>query len=542
MWRIWILCLLLVSVATAVVIDYPPARSDSTGREPQGQVVFASADRIADVAWRRTERTKRKTSRPQKKAVDRMLFGDRKVEPRSDSKPAGMADSFPFIDPVSGTAHSVNVYLGRHSHVRRLLAGLYSNRNGRPGSLLAWGSRSSPRPGAWNTVKLPSRSVHAGRVYWITFMAKGGRMSLRVRSGGCHSIALSRRPQPGLPASWNRGHVSASCPVSAFISGTLARGGASGGSSQGSGNAPSGTSPAPGTPAQPPAACTSTPHTPDGPDPWGGCFPGPRSTGVPAGTQLTPYTGSCTVNTANLVIDAKTINCSPLTIRASNVEITRSLVNGEVSIDSYPSSYSFTISDSEVIADSTATGVNNGATGIGNSNFVALRDNVHGGIRSIWCEFNCTEKDNWLHGQLTDPTGAAHESATRMGENSIITHNSMVCDAPNVPPDAGCSADLTGYGDFEVIESNTISNNLFLATEGGTCAYGGSTPGKPYSNGVHNIVFQNNIFQRGPGNTGAGKLGHCGNWFGISDFDASAPGNQWVNNRWDDGTLMPSDG
>jgi hypothetical protein len=60
-----------------------------------------------------------------------------------------------------------------------------------------------------------------------------------------------------------------------------------------------------------------------------------------------------------------------------------------------------------------------------------------------------------------------------MGDGSTIRHNSLVCDAPDVPPDAGCSADLTGYGDFAPIRNNTIDKNFFLATTGGTCAYGG---------------------------------------------------------------------
>ena len=81
----------------------------------------------------------------------------------------------------------------------------------------------------------------------------------------------------------------------------------------------------------------------------------------------------------------------------------------------------------------------------------------------------------------------------------MIRHNTLLCDAPDVPPDAGCSADLTGYGDFAPIRNNTISKNLFMATKGGTCAYGGSSGkdgSKPYGNQAANIVFSDNIFQK----------------------------------------------
>lgn len=531
MRRLSILCVLFIALTAGGA-----AASNTDG--VWANMTFAPQTAIGGKAWRRTAPPKHKTLPRGPKAAERVLFGDRTVEAHADVSRAGIANSFPSIDPVSGTARTLTVYLGSRNRAKTLIAGLYRNKHGRPGALIAWGSRSLRKAHGWTRVRLRPHAVRSGSVYWIALMGKGGRLALRVRAGGCRSVVSSHRTLAKLPASWRRGHGSANCPVSAFVRGKLLAPKAGSGT-----GAPSGGSTGSGVGVTSSGACASaTPNTPDGPDPWGGCFPGPSTTGIPTGTQLTPYTGSCNVTTNNLVIDAKTIDCNPLTITASNVVISRSLVNGEVTIDSYPSAYSFTITDSEVIADSTPTGVNNGATGIGKSNFVAIRDNVHGGIRSIWCEFSCTEKDNWLHGQLTDPTGAAHESATRMGENSIITHNSMVCDAQNVPPDAGCSADLTGYGDFEVIESDTISNNLFMTTQGGTCAYGGSSPGKPYSNGVHNIVFQNNIFQRGPGNQGAGPLGHCGNWFGISDFDPKAPGNQWINNRWDDGTAMPSNG
>ena len=135
----------------------------------------------------------------------------------------------------------------------------------------------------------------------------------------------------------------------------------------------------------------------------------------------------------------------------------------------------------------------------------------------------------------------AHESGVRMGDGSTLIHNSLLCDAPNVPPDAGCSADLTGYGDFAPIRNNLIEKNLFLATTGGTCAYGGSSGddgSKPYGNQAANIVFKDNIFQRRSSVQSSGK---CGYYFPITDFNSSRPGNQWTNNRWDDGiSLAPA--
>ncbi|WP_345801197.1 DUF4082 domain-containing protein [Microbacterium sp. AZCO] len=282
----------------------------------------------------------------------------------------------------------------------------------------------------------------------------------------------------------------------------------------------------PTTPATDPTTPATEPTTPTTPPAPSTGFPTSANTGVPAGTALTAYTGSCTITTANTVIDAKTINCNPLAIRAKGVVISRSLVNGTVYADTNGSA-SFTISDSDVKIG------NQMGTGIGDGYFTAQRVEVTGGNRSINCFINCTVDGSYVHGQFTDNSGVAHESGIRMGSGSTITNNTISCDAPDVPPDAGCSAALTGYGDFAIVQNNTISGNQFLATTGGYCAYGGSTQGKPYSAGVNNIRFTDNVFNRGNG-------GKCGYYGAITSFDASAPGNVWSNNTWDDGTVLKS--
>jgi hypothetical protein len=275
------------------------------------------------------------------------------------------------------------------------------------------------------------------------------------------------------------------------------------------------------TPTPPPGSGSST----GGYTVLGRSFPSANTTGVPAGTTLTKYTGPCTIQTPNVVIDAKLVDCD-LRILAKGIVISRSQINGNVYSDADMNNGSFTISDSWV---------NNGAyasTGIGDANFVAIRVEVSGGSRSVNCYRDCTVQDSYLHGQYTDKRGIDHESAVRMGSNSIIRHNTIACDAPDVPPDAGCSAALTGYGDFAIVQKNVIDDNLIWAGSGGYCAYGGSTAGKPYSAGVNNIKFTNNVWQKG-------ESGQCGFWGPITSFDSRAPGNVWTNNLYDDGKPVP---
>ncbi len=282
------------------------------------------------------------------------------------------------------------------------------------------------------------------------------------------------------------------------------------------------------TSPSPPASATSPPVTPPStsttsPGPVG-TWPGPDNTGVPKQVILSAYAGPMTITVANTSIDAKTIT-GDLVVRAANVRVTNSRINGSIATDENSTGYSFVIEDSEVYV-----GERQG-TGVGAVNFTATRVNVHGGNRSMNCWKTCLIQDSWVHGQFTDRTGVAHESGIRMGADGIVRHNTIACDAPDVPPDAGCSAALTGYGDFAAVANMTIDGNLLLASTGGFCAYGGSSAGKPFSSAAHDIRFTGNVFQRGGG-------GKCGYWGAITDFNPAMPGNVWARNTWDDGTVL----
>lgn len=251
-------------------------------------------------------------------------------------------------------------------------------------------------------------------------------------------------------------------------------------------------------------------------------FPSAETTGLPEGTTLSDYTGQCRITTPDTVIDQKQVDCWPLQIDAPGVVITRSQINGYV-YAADDGAGSFTISDSEVNSG------DNPVTGIGDVSFTATRVHVTGGKRSVMCYRDCTVEESYVHGQFTDATGYYHESGIRMGSNAVIRGNTIACDAPDVPPDGGCSGALTGYGDFAVIQNNVIDGNVFIAGSGGYCTYGGSTTGKPHSVGTRDIRFTNNIWQRG-------TTSKCGDFGPITSFDSDAPGNVWSNNRWEDGT------
>jgi hypothetical protein len=206
-----------------------------------------------------------------------------------------------------------------------------------------------------------------------------------------------------------------------------------------------GANPTPTPTAVPP---TTPPATPPPTTGW----PGPDNTGVPAGTTLTPWTGSCDITTPGLVIDARVFTCD-VTVRATGVRITRSRINGF--LDNTDTAGTFTATDSEIAQP----GVRE-LTSVGDHGFTLLRVEVSGGNRGVYCRLSCDVRDSWIHGQRI--TATWHASAVRMEQGLTLVHNTLVCDAPvQVNPEGSCSASLTGYGDFAPVRGNLIQATTF---------------------------------------------------------------------------------
>ncbi len=308
-------------------------------------------------------------------------------------------------------------------------------------------------------------------------------------------------------------------------------------------------------------------YVPNGPDPWGGCFPGPGNTSVPTGTTLTSLTTTnlsntdvCTTGGRNIysnadgkleldcggtVIDGKTISESIVadngtggTITIKNSKITA----GDIENDG---TGTLLIEDSEVDFGSDVN--TNALTG---SNITVLRSNMHNGKRQVWCS-HCSIQDSYFHDQLSDPTGVTHESAARADAYTTFEHDTFLCNASNYPPDAGCSADQTGYPDFGPTHDNTFDKNLYMATTGGYCSYGGDSNGKPYSSDPSNAInihFTNNVFARGTTANDRTTLAltdrnryTCGYYGVTTSFNSSKAGFVFSGNMWDDGLLFTKD-
>lgn len=269
-----------------------------------------------------------------------------------------------------------------------------------------------------------------------------------------------------------------------------------------------------------PTATSSPTTSPSSSPPPTDSWPNVGNTGTPPFANLTAYTGPCVITQNGTVIDLKLITC-PLSVRATNVVITRSRIVADgdpvVSVERGDATHlGLTISDTTIVAQPAQTGIM-GAW------FVASRLNISGGNRGGTCN-HCTIQDSWIHGQRV--ANGAHASGLRADQYSSFVHNRIGCDGPGQL----CSGDITGYPDFETTHDWNISNNWFDPAPGTTyCVYGGSTPGKPYSNAPGNgtnIVFRNNVFTHG-----------CmeNDNLAQSGFDKTKTGNVWTGNKFDDG-------
>lgn len=259
-------------------------------------------------------------------------------------------------------------------------------------------------------------------------------------------------------------------------------------------------------------------------------FPDASTTGVPAGTTLTNYTGPCTITVVGTVLNqVNAISCGMLFIHAPGVQITNSRVP-VINATDQPNTASVTLSHSDVVGGNWSDGV------LWGFNITADHVNVTGGQHSFHCNDNCTLTDSYLHDQYNPTGGSSHNNAflSNGGTNMVVRHNTLWCTPLLNNTDGGCTADVSLFGDFDPISHVTIDDNLLKANNSSIsyCAYGGEAPSKPFPHANH-VSFTNNVFERGANNK-------CGYYGPITSFDPNQPGNVWSGNVWSDGTTLAS--
>ncbi|HSX42461.1 MAG TPA: right-handed parallel beta-helix repeat-containing protein, partial [Candidatus Saccharimonadales bacterium] len=263
---------------------------------------------------------------------------------------------------------------------------------------------------------------------------------------------------------------------------------------------------------------------PGGSAPGGGtasapAFPDATTTGVPNGVTL----HSCpTTITITDTYDACQF-LGGLSVRASNVHITRSLITGQVDTGDGGAGEQtgLVISDSTINCGCQSTNDTHTPFAIAYSNFTLLRVNIYNSGHGAAVDSNVVIQDSYIHGLGGNTEAHKDGIYSGNGTNVVIKHNTIEC---NDGPLAGCTSAIGLLTDFSDITYYTIDNNL-LNTNGAYCFYASGGPGKTYDS--NHIVFTNNHFGR--------KYGQqCGDLGPVTYFDSSQPAMVWSGNVWDD--------
>lgn len=146
-----------------------------------------------------------------------VLVGTQTVEPTRDSNPLGTAEAFQATAAASGTIGNIAIYLDASSTGTTLVAGLYTDSAGRPGTLVTQGSTTQLAAGAWNYIPVSGAMITAGTPYWIAVLGtQSGVLQVRDGSGSCRSENSQQTNLAALPATWISGKSWPTCPLSGY--------------------------------------------------------------------------------------------------------------------------------------------------------------------------------------------------------------------------------------------------------------------------------------------------------------------------------------
>ncbi len=216
-----VLVLLLLAASSALAAH---GLHPATSRAAHRASVHHKAKRSATRKHKARGRAHRKGVVHQGRSLDAdvasvtALLGSTTVESNYDSLIGGQAEAFRLQAGTAGLAGVVHVYMSAGNAARTVFAGLYSNADNHPGSLLSSGSAPASGAGTWTAVSISPVELVSGRTYWLAILGTGGWLRYRDRAGGaCPSETSAQTTLTALPASWKNGTVYYDCPASAYV-------------------------------------------------------------------------------------------------------------------------------------------------------------------------------------------------------------------------------------------------------------------------------------------------------------------------------------
>ncbi len=167
----------------------------------------------------------------------------------------------------------------------------------------------------------------------------------------------------------------------------------------------------------------------------GGCSlvkPGPESTGVPAGTTLTP-SGSITVDQNGAIVEGLDIKGS-ITVLADDVTIRKVRIT---SGDYYPIRYFDNDNTGLLVEDSEIIGTSGDVTsGVSFANYTARRLNIHGMADGLKADANVLIEDCWIH-DLSNGPGEHNDDVQSTGGKGVTIRHSYLSGASNAAVQTG---------------------------------------------------------------------------------------------------------
>jgi hypothetical protein len=242
-------------------------------------------------------------------------------------------------------------------------------------------------------------------------------------------------------------------------------------------------------------ACPGDPSSPDGPDPWGACWPGPATTGVPSGTTLDSSVGDRTVSTRGAVVDGWDVDgcivvsalgvtiqnsrarCITLEsdsparyCRPSESAVVRDLtdctfVPGVSDVPEQARQQRLVIRDSEIDCEGRP---GDGGTATGDRNMLVLRVDIHGCENGFDADSFVTVRHSYVHDLFNSVAGDPHTDGLQsaVGARLRVVHNVFFafttgCDYPGTQACNGTAAiNIGGQSGMSTVRDTLVRRNM----------------------------------------------------------------------------------
>ncbi len=153
-------------------------------------------------------------------------LGSADVQSSVDSNPPGTAEAFTYTASRDASADTFHLYLDQGNDANLVVAGVYDDDDGEPGTLLSTGRSRALRGGEWNAIPLGTPvGLEAGEHYWLTLLGPSHVGPIRFRdlpTGTGEATRISAQDnltaRCGLPQRWSSGGAFTNSPASAYLS------------------------------------------------------------------------------------------------------------------------------------------------------------------------------------------------------------------------------------------------------------------------------------------------------------------------------------